>query len=130
MRWSESGNARVGGAVFQLGPAAFGIAAANQFTGEIDLWRMDDSTVGAPISVGLDGKCPNPIDRISIEEGRLTDSQGRSVDFRHTVLIMTSNLGTADLRKAQIGFGPGDEAVSYEQMTDLTLWEDAKKVMK
>src|SRR6187399_3405860 len=34
-----------------------------------------------------------------LEEGRLTDSQGRSVDFRNTVLIMTSNLGTADLRK-------------------------------
>jgi ATP-dependent Clp protease ATP-binding subunit ClpA len=30
-----------------------------------------------------------------LEEGRLTDSQGRSVDFRNTVLIMTSNLGTA-----------------------------------
>ena len=37
-----------------------------------------------------------------LEEGRLTDSQGRSVDFRNTVLIMTSNLGTQDLRK-QIG---------------------------
>src|ERR1700712_2212395 len=35
-----------------------------------------------------------------LEEGRLTDAQGRSVDFRNTVLIMTSNLGTADLRKA------------------------------
>ena len=51
-----------------------------------------------------------------LEEGRLTDSQGRSVDFRNTVLIMTSNLGTADLRKAQIGFGSGDAAVSYEKM--------------
>ena len=37
-----------------------------------------------------------------LEEGRLTDSQGRSVDFRNTVLIMTSNLGTADLRKANV----------------------------
>jgi ATP-dependent Clp protease ATP-binding subunit ClpC len=53
-----------------------------------------------------------------LEEGRLTDSQGRSVDFRNTVLIMTSNLGTADLRKAQIGFGSGDEAVSYEKMKE------------
>jgi ATP-dependent Clp protease ATP-binding subunit ClpC len=39
-----------------------------------------------------------------LEEGRLTDAQGRSVDFRNTVLIMTSNLGTADLRKAVVGF--------------------------
>jgi len=53
-----------------------------------------------------------------LEEGRLTDSQGRSVDFRNTVLIMTSNLGTADLRKANVGFGKADEAVSYERMKE------------
>ena len=46
----------------------------------------------------------------------MTDSQGRSVDFRNTVLIMTSNLGTADLRKANVGFSRNDEAVSYERM--------------
>ncbi|MFT7598871.1 MAG: ATP-dependent Clp protease ATP-binding subunit ClpC [Acidimicrobiales bacterium] len=51
-----------------------------------------------------------------LEEGRLTDSQGRSVDFRNTVLIMTSNLGTQDLRKATLGFSRNDEAVSYERM--------------
>ena len=39
-----------------------------------------------------------------LEDGRLTDAQGRTVDFKNTVLIMTSNLGTADLRKAQVGF--------------------------
>ena len=53
-----------------------------------------------------------------LEEGRLTDSQGRSVDFRNTVLIMTSNLGTADLRKANVGFGKADEAVTYERMKE------------
>jgi ATP-dependent Clp protease ATP-binding subunit ClpC len=53
-----------------------------------------------------------------LEEGRLTDAQGRSVDFRNTVLIMTSNLGTADLRKANVGFGKSDEAVSYERMKE------------
>jgi ATP-dependent Clp protease ATP-binding subunit ClpC len=53
-----------------------------------------------------------------LEEGRLTDAQGRSVDFRNTVLIMTSNLGTADLRKASVGFGKSDEAVSYEKMKE------------
>ena len=51
-----------------------------------------------------------------LEEGRLTDSQGRTVDFRNTVLIMTSNLGTADLRKANLGFAKADAAVSYERM--------------
>ncbi len=53
-----------------------------------------------------------------LEEGRLTDSQGRSVDFRNTVLIMTSNLGTQDLRKANVGFNTGDQAMSYARMRD------------
>ena len=53
-----------------------------------------------------------------LEEGRLTDSQGRTVDFRNTVLIMPSNLGTSDLRKANVGFSKGDEAVSYERMKE------------
>jgi len=53
-----------------------------------------------------------------LEEGRLTDSQGRSVDFRNTVLIMTSNLGTRDLRKAHLGFTKNDEAISYERMKE------------
>ena len=51
-----------------------------------------------------------------LEEGRLTDSHGRTVDFRNTVLIMTSNLGTADLRKANLGFTRADERVTYERM--------------
>ena len=53
-----------------------------------------------------------------LEEGRLTDSQGRSVDFRNTVLIMTSNLGTQDLRKANLGFTTDDSAMSYERMKE------------
>ncbi len=61
-----------------------------------------------------------------LEEGRLTDAQGRSVDFRNTVLIMTSNLGTADLRKANLGFSKSDEAVTYERMKEKV--QDALKV--
>src|SRR5262249_24373207 len=53
-----------------------------------------------------------------LEDGRLTDAQGRTVDFKNTVIIMTSNLGTADLRKASLGVGRADEAVSYEKMKD------------
>ena len=53
-----------------------------------------------------------------LEDGRLTDAQGRTVDFKNTVLIMTSNLGTADLRKASIGFAKGSEAVTYERMKE------------
>jgi ATP-dependent Clp protease ATP-binding subunit ClpC len=51
-----------------------------------------------------------------LEDGRLTDAQGRTVDFKNTVIIMTSNLGTADLRKASVGFAKADEAVTYEKM--------------
>jgi len=51
-----------------------------------------------------------------LEEGRLTDSQGRTVDFRNCVLIMTSNLGTADLRKANVGFGKADAQLTYDKM--------------
>ncbi|HVB01804.1 MAG TPA: AAA family ATPase, partial [Acidimicrobiales bacterium] len=51
-----------------------------------------------------------------LEDGRLTDAQGRTVDFKNTVLIMTSNLGTADLRKAAVGFSKADEAVTHERM--------------
>src|SRR5213076_1949784 len=56
-----------------------------------------------------------------LEEGRLTDSQGRSVDFRNTVLIMTSNLGTAELRKTNVGFTTGDSAMSYERMKEKVM---------
>jgi len=40
-----------------------------------------------------------------LEDGRLTDGQGRTVDFRNTVVIMTSNLGTSELAHEAIGFG-------------------------
>ncbi len=56
-----------------------------------------------------------------LEDGRLTDSQGRAVDFKNTVIIMTSNLGTAELRKATLGFSKTSEAVSYERMKDKVM---------
>src|SRR5207248_1962082 len=45
-------------------------------------------------------------------------AQGRTVDFKNTVLIMTSNLGTADLRKAAIGFAKTGGDVTYEKMKE------------
>ncbi len=53
-----------------------------------------------------------------LEDGRLTDSQGRTVDFKNTILIMTSNLGTADLRRAAVGFGKGSDTVTHERMRE------------
>jgi ATP-dependent Clp protease ATP-binding subunit ClpC len=53
-----------------------------------------------------------------LEDGRLTDSQGRMVDFKNTVIIMTTNLGTRDIAKGlQTGFqAGGDLSTSYERM--------------
>ena len=53
-----------------------------------------------------------------LEEGRLTDSQGRVIDFKNTVIIMTTNLGTRDIAKGvNLGFHQtGDTAGSYERM--------------
>ncbi|HWK91874.1 MAG TPA: ATP-dependent Clp protease ATP-binding subunit [Luteimicrobium sp.] len=53
-----------------------------------------------------------------LEDGRLTDSQGRVVDFKNTVIIMTTNLGTRDIAKGvQTGFNTGnDTTTSYERM--------------
>ena len=55
-----------------------------------------------------------------MEEGRLTDSFGRKVDFKNVILIMTSNIG-ADLIKSQSGFGFGvrSEEANFEKMKDM-----------
>ncbi|MFN8104408.1 MAG: ATP-dependent Clp protease ATP-binding subunit [Acidimicrobiia bacterium] len=61
-----------------------------------------------------------------LEDGRLTDAQGRSVDFKNTLIIMTSNLGTQDLRKSALGFAQSEEALNYERMKER-LTEDLKR---
>ncbi|HYY43940.1 MAG TPA: ATP-dependent Clp protease ATP-binding subunit [Actinomycetota bacterium] len=53
-----------------------------------------------------------------LEDGRLTDAQGRTVDFKNTVIIMTSNLGTHNLRKPALGFGQATEQLTYEKMKE------------
>jgi ATP-dependent Clp protease ATP-binding subunit ClpC len=53
-----------------------------------------------------------------LEDGRLTDSQGRTVDFKNTVIIMTTNLGTRDISKSLgLGFAnSGDDLTNYDRM--------------
>lgn len=58
-----------------------------------------------------------------LEDGRLTDAQGHTVDFKNTVIIMTSNLGTQNLRKATLGFASETGDVTYEQMKDKVMQE-------
>jgi ATP-dependent Clp protease ATP-binding subunit ClpC len=60
-----------------------------------------------------------------LEDGRLTDSQGHQVDFKNTIIIMTSNLGTRDIQKGPgIGFAAHpDEKMTYEKMKDRVMDE-------
>ena len=53
-----------------------------------------------------------------LEDGRLTDAQGKTVDFKNTVIIMTSNLGTQNLRKPAMGFGAGGTEMNYDKMRE------------
>jgi ATP-dependent Clp protease ATP-binding subunit ClpC len=66
-----------------------------------------------------------------LEDGRLTDAQGRTVDFRNTIVIMTSNIGAKDIaRNVSFGFGKSDETgTSYEEMKDRIMGE-LKKVFR
>ena len=52
-----------------------------------------------------------------LEDGRLTDAQGRMVDFKNTVIIMTTNLGTRDITRGSLGFSAGPDTRSeYDRM--------------
>lgn len=51
-----------------------------------------------------------------MEDGRLTDGHGRAVDFKNTVVIMTSNLGTQEIQKQSVGFRRGDRSASQKDM--------------
>ncbi len=67
-----------------------------------------------------------------LEEGRLTDAQGRHVDFRNTIVIMTSNIGAASIAKnTQLGFSveESETGVSYEDMKNRIMG-DVKKVFR
>jgi ATP-dependent Clp protease ATP-binding subunit ClpC len=67
-----------------------------------------------------------------LEDGRLTDSQGRTVDFRHAIVIMTSNIGAGEIaRNTPLGFAVSDDetGISYEDMKNRITGE-LKKVFR
>ena len=67
-----------------------------------------------------------------LDDGRLTDSQGRTVDFRNTVIIMTSNLGAKALHKnsSELGFlAPKKSESSTNQSNSIDFKEAKKSVM-
>lgn len=64
-----------------------------------------------------------------LEEGKLTDNVGRTVNFRNTIILMTSNVGAETIKKSAMGFGPVDSESTYEKMRDGIL-EEAKKAFR
>ncbi|MFZ3580285.1 ATP-dependent protease ATP-binding subunit ClpC [Virgibacillus sp. DJP39] len=65
-----------------------------------------------------------------LEDGRLTDSKGRLVDFRNTVIIMTSNVGASELRKSKsVGFNLEEEGRDYKDMK-AKITEELKKAFR
>jgi ATP-dependent Clp protease ATP-binding subunit ClpC len=66
-----------------------------------------------------------------LEDGRLTDAQGRTVDFRNSIVIMTSNIGASEIAKnTSIGFTVSDETgMSYDDMKNRIM-SDLKKVFR
>ena len=65
-----------------------------------------------------------------LEEGKLTDNVGRVVNFRNTVILMTSNVGAESLRKStSMGFGPSSDESSYEKMREKIL-DEARRVFR
>ncbi len=63
-----------------------------------------------------------------LEDGRLTDAQGRTVDFKNTVIIMTTNLGTRDISKGvSVGFGPAHEAKGSHDRMKAKVTEELKQ---
>ena len=65
-----------------------------------------------------------------LEEGKLTDSLGRTVDFRNTIVIMTSNIGaTMNRDGGGLGFGKASEASDYDKLKD-NMMSSAKDVFK
>ena len=65
-----------------------------------------------------------------MEDGRLTDGHGRTVDFRNTVVIMTSNLGTGDLGRQPFGFRRDGDRVADEQRLRDSVQDALKKTFR
>ena len=62
-----------------------------------------------------------------LDDGHLTDGLGRKVDFKNTILIMTSNIGTRAIRKGSYGFSAKDDEIDYESMRSVML-EETKRL--
>ena len=65
-----------------------------------------------------------------LEDGKLTDSGGRAVDFRNTIVLMTSNVGAESAKRSKaIGFNNSEGDIDYEKMRELIM-DEAKKTFR
>ena len=65
-----------------------------------------------------------------LDDGRLTDSHGRTVNFKNTIVIMTSNIGAGEIKaKAKLGFGSSSDETDYDDLKERQM-EALKKAMR
>ena len=64
-----------------------------------------------------------------LEEGKLTDALGRKIDFRNTIIILTTNIGAEQMKRTSMGFGATKEDGSYDALKSKVMVE-AKKMLK
>ena len=64
-----------------------------------------------------------------LEEGHLTDNLGHCVDFKNTIIVMTSNVGAQELQRNGLGFGIASTNAAFEQMK-ASMYQSAKEVFR
>ena len=64
-----------------------------------------------------------------LDDGRLTDSHGRTVSFKNTIIIMTSNIGAGEIKNTKLGFSNNNEEADYEAMKERQM-DALKRAMK
>ena len=66
-----------------------------------------------------------------LDDGRITDSQGRTVDFKNTIIIMTSNAGAASIiEPKRLGFGAGDDEKQDHERMKNSVMEEVRRIFK
>jgi len=66
-----------------------------------------------------------------LDEGHITDSQGRRIDFKNTILIMTSNAGAQSIvTPRHLGFGAGDDAAKNHESMKNSVMEEVRRIFK
>ncbi len=64
-----------------------------------------------------------------LDDGRLTDSHGRTINFKNTIIILTSNIGAGEIRKGSLGFGDAKSTIDYEGMKERQM-DALKRTLK